>query len=153
MSLTRTQAETILISRTEPLMLKVSFSNAPGNNPDLNDPIGWALLKLGIALTDLSIISDADVAALSSSQLSAFLDLAELRLLQSIYQSYMLVDVTVGPRSSQYNQIAERIAKAVETKKAQVVGEYGIGLGELSAGTISLDFMTKGDDSEYILGG
>ena len=153
MALTREQAEFVLVVRTKSLLAEAELSDSAGANPDLNDPLAWALMRLDIEPGNITAVADSDLASLAGDQVNAFLDLAELRLLQTVYQRLTRVDITVGPRSERYDQLAQRIQKAIEGRRKDIAVDHGIGLGTLDAGVISLDFMAKDTDGDYHTGG
>lgn len=153
MALTREQAEFVLVVRTRSLLAEAEMSDSAGNNPDLNDPLAWALMRLDVEPGTITAIADSDLAGLASDQINAFLDLAELRLLQTIYQQLVRVDLTVGPRAERYDQLAQRVQKAIESRQKAIAADHGIGLGTLDAGVVSLDFIAKSSDSSWHTGG
>lgn len=153
MALTREQAEFVLVVRTRSLLGEAEMSDSAGGNPDLNDPLAWALMRLDIEPGNITAVADSDLANLASAHVNAFLDLAELRLLQTVYQRLTQVDLTVGPRSERYDQLAQRIQKAIESRRKDIAADYGIGQGALDAGVVSLDFMAKDTDGDYHTGG
>ena len=142
MTLTRVQAETILVKRAGSLMseagLAVTFA---GSNADLNDPIGWAVRQLGLPVANILTVADSDLAAVAADDYDQLLDLAEYRLLQNISGNLGVTDIKVGPREEKLDQLVQAVEKRLARKKAQLQQDYGFGLGTLTAGVISLDFM------------
>ena len=110
------------------------------NNPYLNDPIGSALIGMGVIPADISLITDADV-MLAGDRIQELLDRAELRLLKNIAGNLDLVDIAIGPRKESLSQLHEQVIKEIDTLSAQIAKEYGIGTGTLGTGTIALDFQ------------
>ena len=109
MTTTRTQAETLLIKRVGPLLEAVDLDSETiqGDNKDLNGPIGWALRQLEISVSDPTSVSDTDMASLADADLDHFLDLAELRVMETVLNSALsLVDLAVGPRKESLSQMA-----------------------------------------------
>lgn len=147
MAITRANAEAILIKRLGPLLTEADLDGTTvTGNADLNDPVGYALRKLGISVDDLTAIDDDDMAGLGSDDYDEFADLAELRALETINNSLTVVDISVGPRREELSQLADRVAKRIEAKREVMLEEYGRGYLPLEAGLITRDFMEKGDD-------
>ena len=145
MAYTRANAETALVTRASKKMALVGFAvTIIGSNTDLNDPIGMGLLWMGKSISNISTVTDADLAALLQAEVPEFLDRAELRLLENILGNYDLVNISLGPRSESLNQIADNLRDAIKDKREQVKAIFG---GQsLEAGTILLDTQTKMDD-------
>lgn len=141
MSYTRTQVETLLLQRCGNLMTAAGMNvyAAPGYHSALDDPIGYSLRRLGYSVTDITSIADADVTAVTESDLDAFLDLAELRLLQNIIGNLDGVDLTVGPRQERLSQLRDGVEVRVGKLADKISAEYGIGGASLQAGSIELD--------------
>lgn len=148
MSLTRVHCEVVLIKRLGNLLTaaKLDGTTVNGTNQDLNDPLGYALRKLGYSVTEVAAVADADVAQVQADEYDQLFDLAELRCLRSIHGNLARVDLTVGPRSEKYSQLADRVGDRISVLSQQVKDEYGIGAPELQAGTIMLDFVDKNED-------
>jgi len=138
MTLTRASVETILVRRAGKLLTALGLAvTYVGSNADLNDPIGYALRKLGYSVASLTAVADADLAGLGADDTDALLDLAEYRLLESIVGNWDLADVTVLQRTERLGTL--RPDKRLEQLAAQL-SEYGVGVGKLQTGMISLDF-------------
>jgi hypothetical protein len=149
MSLTRATVESILVKRLSGWLSAAGLAvTVVGTNADLNDPIGWAIRQLGLTVDDITAVDDTDVARVGSSDYDKLLDLAELRALETIQQNLDDVDIEVGPRSEKLDQLAGRVAKALDRKRAQVQRDYGHGLGTLEAGVITLSFMEQNETSD-----
>lgn len=148
MTLTRAQVELILISRCGPVMKAAGMDvNAnPSPNADLNDPIGYALRRLGYSVADVSAVANTDVDDVSTDDYDALFDLAELRTLQNVIGNYALVDSRVGQLSESYSQLRDGLEKRIEKLKDQIESDYGIGGSSLQGGTIELDFVDHNED-------
>lgn len=147
MALTRANAESILIRRVGTLFTAVGLdgTTVAGTNADLNDPLGYALRRLGYAVASAVSVADTDVDDVSAADTDAFLDVAELRALENAHGAALtLVDISVGPRKESLGQMAEGLLQRMEAKRRQVEADYGIGAGELESGVLNLDFMEKG---------
>lgn len=144
--LTRANVESILVRRIGKLLTAAGLDGTTisGANQDLSDPIGWAVLQLGGAVTSRVSVADSDVATVAAADEEALLDLSELRALESALTNYDATDIKVGDRSESLGQLGGRLEKAIERKRAQVRATYGIGLATLSAGVIPLGFQQRG---------
>jgi len=142
MALTAIQAETILIRRVGILMTAIGLDGTTitGNNPDLVDPMGYAIRYLGGTVTTITDIVDADLAVVTSALENEFFDIAEWRVLLSVQGNYVLVDTKIGPRDEKWGSLADNIDKLVARKEKQIKDTYGLGLQPLQADVISLDF-------------
>ena len=143
MTLTRANVETIIVQRVGPLMTKASMDiTVAGANEDLNDPIGWAIRKTGYTVANPAVVTNADVAGVSTANLDTFLDYVEYRILSSILTNITMVDTKVGSRSESLSQLTEQIQKRLTW-----LGELlGIGVSELTTGVLTFDFAEHGGD-------
>lgn len=149
MSLSRANVESILVRRVGKWLAAADLAvTSAGANADLNDPIGWAIRQLSLTVDDITAVDNDDVARVGVSDYDQFLDLAELRTLMTIQQNLDDVDITVGPRSEKYDQLAGRVEKALARKLAQVERDYGYGLGTLEAGVLTLNFMEQNETGD-----
>lgn len=130
MALTRVQVEGVLIDRVGKVLTAAGLDGTTesGNNPDLNDPIGWAIRTLGHTVGNITAVNDSDLA--NVSRVDALLDLAELRALENVLNNYTLVDSEVGPRSEDYSDLADRLAKWLPTKRKAVERQHKLALGD-----------------------
>lgn len=142
MTVDREQVEIVLIRRCGALMTAADLdgSTITGNNNDLNDPIGYALRRLGQSVADISNVTDADLSGVADTDIDKLLDLAETRTLGNILGNLDDVDITLGPRRESLNQLAELLEKRLERLQKKIEREYGIGLGSFESGVISMDF-------------
>jgi hypothetical protein len=84
MSLTRVGVEKAMVSRLKEVLTKLKRSTVTdGANPDLNDPVASALEWFGILPTDRTAVADADLANLDDTLQGRYLDLVELRALET----------------------------------------------------------------------
>ena len=147
MTITLTQVETLLLKRAAGRMQEagMNYTLIP-NNPDLVDPIVFALLCMDIVPASPIALTDSDVSGVADTDISKLLDLAEMRLLENIVGNLALVDITVGPRKEALNQLVDQTEKAIARLSSRIATMYGFGVGALDSGVVSLDFMSKGDD-------
>ncbi len=143
MAITRANIEAILVRRCGSKMTAAGLDGATvnGSNVDLNDPIGTALRQCGYAVASITAVADADIANVATDDLDKLLDVAELRLLENIAGNLSMVDLAVGPRKESLSQFSEQVEKAISRLEAKCQRLYGVGLGSLSGGAISLDFQ------------
>lgn len=126
MSITRKQAETILLKRVGEWLKAINctaFDVRPsGKNETLDDPISFALRQCGIVPADLLVPVDTDLAQLSDAYIDRFLDYAEWRILSSAYQG------TVPEDRKIFDSVFNALRDAVEKKQKHLRDAYGYGL-------------------------
>lgn len=125
MSLTRVQAETIVVRRIGRWLsaAKLDGTTVDGTNADLADPLAWAVRQSGGTVTDPTDPGDADLASIADDRL---LDLAELRALMSAYQNFTRTDAKAGTAEAKDDQIRQGMRAAIAAKQALVAGLYGV---------------------------
>lgn len=142
MTMTRAQAETILVSRVGGLMEATDFAvSVTGSNASLNDSLAWSARQLDLSTADPSTITDVELAALGSDDYDSFLNLAEYRTLCSILTNLAMVDVTGGPRTEKYSQLANQ-AQARLDRLEPLLTDL---LAPITTGYIQLDFAEHGE--------
>ena len=151
MSLTRVTLDTILIARTGSLLTTVDKdgTTADGTNQDLVDPIRSALRLLGYTVASVASVADSDLASVSLDDEEALIDLAELKILDTIVYpgATILVDISVGPRRESLSQFSKHISEMIERKTAAINDSYGAITGDaLSAGVFSVASLEDGDN-------
>lgn len=140
---TRANAETALVSRASQKMTVIGFATTTvGTNANLDDPFFTALVGMGKTPAG-AVVADADIAALSTPEYVEFLERAELRLLESLYQNINFNDIQVGPRKISLNQLAEQLERAIRSKAAKVAAAYGDGVPALGKGFIRLSTQAR----------
>lgn len=150
MTITRANLESVLIRRTGRLLTAAGLDGTTvnGSNADLNDPIGQALRQRGFVVVNIASVSDSDVNA-AESDVDAVLVLAELRALESALGNYDLVDTKGGDVQQDLDDLGQRLEKKIARLQKKLADEFGIGLGTLTGGALSLSFqqtMDTGDD-------
>ena len=140
MALTRAQVETLIIKRVGLLFTELSLdgTTVDGTNADLNDPIVNALWLFDETVSNPALVADADIDDIAADEYREFVDTVEVRCLETALQALTAVNITVGPRSEAYDQLGQRIEKAIERKRAYMAKEYGTSVPTPSAGYISL---------------
>jgi hypothetical protein len=150
---TRAQADAILKSRVGTLLTNVGVSVA-GSSPlaAFADPIAVGLDAVGLSCADPTNPTDDDLAALPGSSLYKFLDIAELRALETAYNTPAGTATATSVEWTDYKvtrkAAVDALATVLAAKRADVKARWGYGLGRLSAGTIDLKF-TGGGSTEF----
>lgn len=150
MALTVVQFETILIRRVGGLMTAVGLDGTTndGDNPDLVDPMGYAIRQGGGSVATITDIEDVDLSGFAESEYDQLFDIGELRTLQNCYSiAVTQIDTKIGPRDEKLSSLANSLAKLVEAKEKAVDDKYAIGLSTLTTGAIDLNFQQHGDDT------
>lgn len=145
MAITRANVETLLVKRCGSLMMAAGMdgTTVSGSNADLNDPLGYAVRKCGGTVATITSVADSDLSGIDSGDYDKLIDIAELRTLESIEGNLDDVDISVGSRREALNQLSAQVAKKIDRKREQVERAYGVGLGELEAGVVSLGFQEQ----------
>lgn len=148
MTITRAQAETILVQRCERLISFVGMAvTYTGNNASLNDPMGYALRQLGYTVTNITNISDTDVANVKDSEIDQFLDYAEMRTLESVAGNMDAVDISNGPEKENFSQVSNTLEKRLKALSDKITATYGMGVTP-QTGSLIYNFAAHGDDPE-----
>lgn len=122
----RQELQTLLVRRCGNLLTAAKMSaKTEGDNPDMADPILWALRMLGYTPASVIVVSDLELAFVADIHISALLDLAELQLLSNIQGNYARVSSStgssVGPTISEsWGQLLSQISDMVKEKRAYV---------------------------------
>jgi len=151
MALTRANIEAVLIKRTGDLLTTAGLdgTTAGGTNADLGDPIAFALRQIGVSVATPASPTDAEVAAASTDDTDQLLDLAEIRILETVLQHVLdLVNTEAGQRVDEYSQLAAGLQKRIERAEARANKLYGWTAGTLEAGYLYHDFAQHGDDDD-----
>lgn len=145
MPITRAQIETILIRRCGKLLTAAGLdgTTVTGANPDLVDPIGFALRYIGLNPASPTVITDSDLSQVPIDDYDQLFDVAELRTLENVQGNLAIVNITVGSRSESFSDLSSRLNAAIERKRAQVLQDYGATALSIEAGNVALDIMQK----------
>lgn len=142
MAITRANCEVILVRRLKVLMeaaeLAVTFA---GLNADLDDPLAWAVRRVGGSTADISTATDAELAAVDVDDHDDLIDLAEYRVLRNVLGNLDLVDISAGPRAEKLSQLANQVRAMLEARESFVASF----VTPLTAGYLSLDFADHGE--------
>jgi len=145
MSITRANAEFMIQARVGPLMTAAGLdgTTVDGTNADLNGPIGRAVRDLDHTVTDITSVTDTDVAQVT--EYDEFLDIAVLKTLGVILGNLDDVDVTAGPRSEKLSQLAEQVERKADRLLESMERDYGYGLAIPETGYIT-NYIAEHDD-------
>lgn len=153
MALTRVQVETILVKRCGGVMALATMAvTTAGANADLDDPIGAALRAFAITPANPLAVTDADIAGITNDDAAAFLDVAELRTLESVLGNLQLVDIRLGPRDEKLGQVRTGLEQRIARLEKAIQTRYGLGLGTITAGVIGLSFAEHEDGTSHVEG-
>ena len=142
MSITRAQVESVLVSRCKKRMAFVEFAiTTSGVNADLNDPICNALQVMGITPANIASVADGDL--LTVTDAAKLCDLAEVRLLENILGNSDKVTLQAASGTEHFSNFNDALEKVIARKQKELQSKYGIGLGSLSSGKLSLAFQSK----------
>lgn len=111
-----------------------------------NEAVSTSARELGITLADPLNAVDSDLTAVTQDQATQFLDVAELRLLESALANYTKVDQKISLGSISFGQLRSDLEALVARKAAYVRMRYGIGLGTLGGAIVDLQFQEAGND-------
>lgn len=149
MAVTRANVETNLIRRLGNLMTKAGMdgSTADGTNTDLADPIAWGLRESGYSTADITNPTSAEVAA-AEEDIDQVMDLSELRTVESILGGLKNVDITLGPRSESFHQLALQAEKKLAAIQDKVEKLYSFSASPLTTGTLTYEFAEHQDGNQ-----
>lgn len=137
MALTRANCEAVLVARLKLLLEAAGLAvTVAGTNADLNDPLAWAVRRVGGSTADASTTTDAELATIATVDFDDLFDLAEYRAWQNILGNLSFVDIIAGPRSEKLSQLARQVRAMLETREAFVASF----IHSLTAGYISMNF-------------
>jgi hypothetical protein len=144
MPLTRILIETKLVARTKAwLQLAGMNVSVYGANNDLDDAIDSALRDTGFGGSATGIPADVDLVNVLPAQLGMLVDIAQLRLLESIDGNVTTERLSLGPLSQHYKLLRPQI----DALRLQINSRYGgILFGEIGTGVIVL--TTRSTDSD-----
>lgn len=144
MALTRTIAETILVSRVGPMMLVVHMAvTIVGTNSDCDDPLAFATRAVGGSTASHDTVTNAELALVASTKYDDLMTLAEYRLVKNILGACNAVDWTTGPFAEKYSQFHSQLKQMLANLEAEVAA-LGIGLGTIKVGKFIHDFANHG---------
>lgn len=126
--ITRANLEAEIVSRIGAWMTNAGLAvTIAGSNADLNGPIGWAIRVSGGATASPALVTDADVATLGDAYYDQLVDLAQLRTLESIAQSWTAGGKVSGLGFSVEDTFSADVGTAMAALRASILTRYGIG--------------------------
>jgi hypothetical protein len=148
-TLTRADSEQLLISRVGGIFNAVNLdgTTVDGTNTDLNDPIGYGIRQVDGTVNSLVLVTDADVATVSTDDYDEYLDLAEYRALQNAQGAFASWDIKIGPRDEKQSKFGDYIDAVCERKKKAIEETYGSLTATISSGVIMLDFAEHDEEN------
>ena len=147
MALTRANVEAILVQRCGAYMEAAGYVvTIVGSNANLNDPIGYAIRMCDGTVGDYVLVTDADLLTIDADDYDKLLDIAEIRVLDSISTNLDDVDIVVGPRSEKLNQLAQNLQAILDRKAKRVEKVHGLDAPLVGTGAIVLDFAEHNED-------
>lgn len=125
MTITRANLESVLVQRCGALMSFAGMAvTVAGSNASLNDPIGYGLRQSGYSVSDISSVANADVAEIEDAALDMVIDYSEYRTLENISGNLDDVDITNGPESEKFSQIAAQLEKRLARLQSRIDSLY-----------------------------
>jgi len=103
---------------------KANAITGEGKAVSLPSCMAWACRQLGVDIAQLRFVTDDELSAIT--QVDAFLDLTELRVLESVQTNLSDVTTKVGPVSEDWNDLSKRIADLIAKKRLAIAYQYGI---------------------------
>lgn len=139
MPYTRRQIERVLIKRTGQFLSEAGLDGTTqsGANDDLSDPIATTIRKMGYTVADLSEVADTDLANVPDGDIDQLLDMAELRVLETIEGNLTLVTTGEADSSYSFSDLASRLSTRIQRLRDRIIEEYGVISGvEIGTGVI-----------------
>lgn len=134
---TVTEISTLLASRCQKLADFAEVTITAGS-PAMVDSITYGMRKAGLTLSDPINVVDADLVQVNEDNIDKMLDLAELRLLETIQGNLDDVDIIVGPERENYSQITSQLSLRILRLSRRVEKEYAAFKESVEGGTISV---------------
>jgi len=148
MTVTRANVEAILIQRCGAIMSVAGMAvTVAGSNASLNDPIGYALRQTGYTVANAASVADTDLDDLTDDDLDQVLDIAELRTLENVAGNLDDVDITSGPQSEKFSQLAANLEKRMARLQQRISDMYGSGI-TAETGLLVYDFVEHNDTDD-----
>ena len=139
MALTRVQVDQILRERAGPLLEAAGLAIAPAASYcDFDDFISMALFDMGYTVASILVVVDSDLAQVPAGSYSEFLLLTEYHMLENIMGNLDDVDITQGPRSEKFSQLATQVERKIARIERKLEKTYGYGMATPDAGYITL---------------
>ena len=122
----RAEIEVVIIRRCKGYMDRTGLNTTTtdGSNGDCNDSIASALPFVGLTPTDRTSVVDADLSSLSGVTLEAYLDVVELRMLESVWARLYQVDTTAGPRRESLGQLRKDLSERLKDLRNRIQRQW-----------------------------
>jgi hypothetical protein len=121
MALTISSVEAVLAQRLSALVTLSAISTTV----IYDDPIAWALRRLGYTTAAVGNATDGEVGVVTGGAVDALLDLAELRTLETLQQQIQRVTTKAGPVQENWNDLREALKVLVPEKRKAVSAMHG----------------------------
>lgn len=112
----------VLVQRTGKYLTAAGLA---GGASELVDPVRWALSMLGNEPGSLVEITNDDLVAVTGLYVDALLDLAELRLLETVLGNMTAVTVKAGPVTQNLSDLGKQLLTVIAAKRAAIAKRYG----------------------------
>ena len=134
----RAAVEVVIVARLGKWMTAAGLdaTTVDGTNTDLTDPYD-------IALRYFEITDPTNLA--NSLEELEFLDIVELRTLQSIVRNFDDVTTRAGERSSNYSDLHKRMQDELRRKELSMAEQYGFGEAAVVIDSIYKDIQEDGE--------
>ncbi len=128
MSLTRAQAESILVGRRLKTLALLGLSTATdGTNEFVAYPLACSLRLLGGTTVDPTVAEDDDLATLPASiGVDRLIALADIEMIEWILGNWYQVTFSLGGHSESLSDLLTALQKTLERLKADYVRKYPI---------------------------
>ena len=145
---TRAQAEAELVSRCGRRMALVGLAiTTDGSNAALDGPLREGLFAVEIPPAGWTV-ADADLAGLDAASIPFFLDVAELRILETVLANWDEPDQKQNADAQDWGKLAADMESQIAAKRAWLTQRYQFGVNRLDVETLSYRFVerdTRGD--------
>jgi hypothetical protein len=124
---TKAEVTAILTERTGAMLALVRTLTGSQDSPSPDQAIAWAVRRLGGSTASFVDATSGEVVAIAQDE--ALIDLAELRLLNSMYVNLTATTNQTGPLRDDYNDLARRLETARREKRAEILAVHGVNVG------------------------
>jgi hypothetical protein len=140
MSLTRANVEAQLIARQGPLLslCNLDGTTKDGTNAALNDPIRVAIRYDDYDISDPVNVVDADLEVFTGWQIERLLDVAELRICETLWGNWPLYTVSISLEKKQLSDIRDGIRERIIQLTKKLAEPYGPNVGAGAVGVMAV---------------
>ena len=122
--LTVTNATEEIETRVTGYLDRANAITGEGKQISLPACMAWSCRQMGVTIANLRSVTDTELSTIV--QVDAFLDLLELRVLQSVQTNLADVTTWVGPLREDWNDLSKRIADLITKKVAAIAANVVI---------------------------